>query len=794
MKKLSIFISIILVVSMLFPSAFLANNQEPEPAESIDISGIGSEPIENLDKPGSGDGDEPELSEHQGPKIEEVTDNDQFVKESESSPAKEEYNELGIKKGTEVFGVDISKLSEEELQYVPEGWRDGVVESEHPEEAPSKRMMSMARAAYPNVNNYILKGKYKTAKVKYSYKGFPKFSYRYSKPEGVVAHETANNSSTITGEINYMTRNYKNAFVHAFVDGSNIIEIHPTNHGAWGAGYYGNQRFIHVELVRVHSFEEFAKSINNYSSYIASLLYKYNLGVSRAKSNKTGTLWSHRDVSNILGGTNHGDPHGYFAKWGYNMEEFVKLVNIKYKELEVGQVQAVSKLGHLKANVKVYPDLSNQSKYFNGNNYTHAVYYIKKQKKIKGVTYYLISNKYKDQKGIGWVRAQDMTVKEHTGINKNKETMIVTGSGKSYNMAWGGAKNVVIKDMSPYIGENFIVNLTEKVGKTVWYRGTLNGKTMWLHSSYLTRITPTSQLGHIRDSNVEIYAEIGNEKTGERAGNTYTNQVYYIKQQVQINGQRYYLLRRTINDKGVIGWVKSQDMSIREHRTLDKKNKYFYIKGTGSAYNRAWGGKKDLVYKELAKEKGQLFTVNLTEKVGSSTWYRGDLNGKRVWIHSSYLDTVQQSKTSRLGHVNSSSVKIYRDLKNLNNASVAGSKYTHQVYYIKSQAKAYGSLYYLISLSPSSSRNVVGWVKSTELNSYPHKALDKRPKVLKIKGTGSSYNKAWGGKKNIVHKNLRPYKDKALKVNLTETVGRNIWYRGTLDNKLVWVHSSNVYK
>jgi internalin B len=52
----------------------------------------------------------------------------------------EEYNELGIKKGTKVYGEDISELSEKELQYVPKGWRDGnVEESEYPHPEKTER-------------------------------------------------------------------------------------------------------------------------------------------------------------------------------------------------------------------------------------------------------------------------------------------------------------------------------------------------------------------------------------------------------------------------------------------------------------------------------------------------------------------------------------------------------------------------------------------------------------------------------------------------------------------------------
>src|SRR5699024_11435052 len=120
-----------------------------------------------------------------------------------------------------------------------------------------------------------------------------------------------------------MSSNHRNAFVHAFVDGSRIIEVHPTDYGAWGAGRFANERFIHVELVRVHSFDEFARSINNYSEYIAAVLYKYNLGVTSDEDTGKGTLWSHDAVSRFLGGTTQVDTNGYFARNGFNWNDYI---------------------------------------------------------------------------------------------------------------------------------------------------------------------------------------------------------------------------------------------------------------------------------------------------------------------------------------------------------------------------------------------------------------------------------------------------------------------------------------
>ncbi|MDT4037519.1 mannosyl-glycoprotein endo-beta-N-acetylglucosamidase, partial [Staphylococcus hominis] len=100
-----------------------------------------------------------------------------------------------------------------------------------------------------SINNYIRTNNLKAPSIEEHYTSyFPKYGYRngVGKPEGIVVHDTANDNSTIEGEINYMRNNYTNAFVHAFVDGNRIIETAPTDYLSWGAGPYGNNRFINV--------------------------------------------------------------------------------------------------------------------------------------------------------------------------------------------------------------------------------------------------------------------------------------------------------------------------------------------------------------------------------------------------------------------------------------------------------------------------------------------------------------------------------------------------------------------
>lgn len=726
---------------------------------------------------------------------EKTIENEKEENVSQSEEETGEYNEFGVKTGTEVYGEDISELTEEELQYIPEAWRDGKFESEHSDEPENNARLF---ANYPDVNKYIESNNLSAPNFEFNHiNHLTKFNYRNGngKVEGVVAHETANNNSVITGEISHMSNNHKNAFVHAFIDGSRIIEVHPTDYAAWGAGRFANERFIHVELVRVHSFDQFARSINNYSEYIAAMLYKYNLGVTSAENTGKGTLWSHDAVSRFLGGTNHVDPHGYFAQWGYNWNDFVKLVNKKYDELAAVKISNTSKLGHIKSSsARIYNDPSDQMNYSNaGSKHTNDVYYIKSEAKISNATYYLISQQPSKTKGtIGWVKSTDMNVHEHKGKDKKGKDLLVKCSGKAYNKAWGGSKNLVY-NLSSYAGSTFQVNLTETVGNNTWYRGKLNGKQVWIHSSYLISNTEskTSKLGHINSSTVKIYKNLDNLSSVITAGSKYTDSVYYIKKQAKLNNQLYYLIsNEPSSTKGTVGWVKSQDLSTHSHVGVDKKAKTFYIKGSGKAYSKAWGGSENLVY-NLSKYKKQVFKVHLTEKVGYNTWYRGTLNGKTVWMHSSYVYSKKESKTSKLGHIRNSNVKIYKDIDNLASSIAAGDKYTHSAYYIKKQAKIDNQLYYLISNEPSSSKGVIGWVKSQDLSTHAHAGVDKKAKTFYIKGSGKAYSRAWGGNENLIY-DLSQYKNQEFKVHLTEKVGNNTWYRGILNGKTVWMHTSYV--
>ncbi|QTY15974.1 peptidoglycan recognition protein family protein [Virgibacillus pantothenticus] len=706
----------------------------------------------------------------------------------------EEYNELGIKKGTKVYGEDISELSEKELQYVPKGWRDGnVEESEHPHPEKIDRNHSfLMRSIFPDVNTYIKN--MKSPSVQSEHKSmFEKFNYRngYGAVEGVVAHETANDNSTIFGEISYITRNHENAFVHAFVDHERVIQIHPLDYGAWGGGRYANERFVHVELVRTGNFDQFARSINNYASYIANILYDYNLGVTSAEETGKGSLWSHKAVSNHLGGTTHVDPHGYFARYGYNWNQFVSLIRQKHDAIVNSKKANTSKLAHIKsAQVKIYRTPTNLNKYSKaGSKNLNKAFYVKAEAKVGGTNYYLLSNNPSSKTGtIGWVESNSVNAHNHKGVDKKHKTLYVKGTGKAYSKAWGGPRDLVY-DLSTKKMKEFKVDKTETVGKNTWYRGVLDGKTVFIHSSYVMskEEKSTSRLGHIKRG-AKIYKRPGIE-TSVFSSNDYLNTVYYIKKQAKLGNKLYYLTStKPSSTEGIIGWVKEEDINTHTHKGVDKKHKTLYVKGTGKAYSKAWGGPRDLVY-DLSMKKMKEFKVDKTETVGKNTWYRGVLDGKTVFIHSSYVMSKEEKSTSRLGHIKRGA-KIYKR-PGIETSVFSSNDYLNTVYYIKKQAKLGNKLYYLTSTKPSSTEGIIGWVKEEDINTHTHKGVDKKHKTLYVKGTGKAYSKAWGGPRDLVY-DLSMKKMKEFKVDKTETVGKNTWYRGVLDGKTVFIHSSYV--
>ncbi|MGJ8729290.1 N-acetylmuramoyl-L-alanine amidase [Listeria aquatica] len=157
----------------------------------------------------------------------------------------------------------------------------------------------------------------------------PKMAYKngIGKPQVIVLHETANNNASIENEVSYMSRNWQNAFVHAFVSDKRAIEIADTNYSAWGAGPEANKIGIHVELVRKGNFKQ---AYNNWLDTAVYYAKQYKIPM-RFNAGKSGFV-THAYVTNHWGGTSHQDPVAWLKQNGVSMGQLEKDLKAKYNK------------------------------------------------------------------------------------------------------------------------------------------------------------------------------------------------------------------------------------------------------------------------------------------------------------------------------------------------------------------------------------------------------------------------------------------------------------------------------
>ncbi|MHA4132296.1 N-acetylmuramoyl-L-alanine amidase [Bacillus cereus] len=147
--------------------------------------------------------------------------------------------------------------------------------------------------------------------------GLPKVEYRngYGAYEGVVAHSTATPEAPAINIRNYEARTWRSAFVHYATDWDETIQIASTKYQAWGAGPAANKRFVHVELSETSDAIKFKKSYERYVKLLAKILKDRNIHPSIG-------LWTHKDITYKLGGTDHEDPIDYLRSHGVSESQF----------------------------------------------------------------------------------------------------------------------------------------------------------------------------------------------------------------------------------------------------------------------------------------------------------------------------------------------------------------------------------------------------------------------------------------------------------------------------------------
>lgn len=496
------------------------------------------------------------------------------------------------------------------------------------------------------------------------------------KPRGIVIHETANPTSTIQNEIAYMKRNWQNAFVHAFVDQNNIIEVAPTEYIAWGAGRNANPYYLHIELVEhVGNRAAFYKSINNQAYYAAYNLKKYNLTPSRAQTNGTGSIWGHFEVSNFLGGTDHGDPLDYFATFGYTFQELYDLIAYHYNNTLTNYAIITSEKnidldGILKNDVsgfgihdKPWNTIDSTILSYATGYANQRVHLTKEATTSFGETYYYFE---KDGKEIGWVNKNSLQVVDRildqTSLNATAEILPPTAIGdvSSYAEVPGTQLSDTIVSNN-LIDQHQIVNVSEKI---------------------------TTVKGNF------FKCQIGN------AGDYF----YYSEKALKLLDAIEY--DKAVEKKGIILPNRSADLVTANIYNTTPNEQFL---GTGKDYENE---KVDIIREA---------------KTTHASWYQFAIDGETIgWmnqrafkVYDTLLSIMDSSESKVIkSAIESSNYDLFSEIPNIgldeNELSKASSYANRKVISTEIATTSSGTYYHIQDISG----NILGWLNKESLSSY----------------------------------------------------------------------------
>ncbi|WEG73615.1 GW dipeptide domain-containing protein [Vagococcus intermedius] len=595
----------------------------------------------------------------------------------------------------------------------------------HEEEAINQRQAT----TYQDVNSYIAQKGFVNPKmiIDSRFGSTPILNYAEGSPQGVVIHETANPNSTIENEVTYMFNNYQNAFVHAYASGDKIIETAPTDSASYGAGPVANAYMMHIELVRAHSFDEFARSVNNDAFWVATQLDLYGLTPSLGDANGgEGTIITHDGVSKYYGGTDHSDPTQYFASWGYDINQFFELIQKKYKDI--------------KEDKKEYATIVSTTK-------------IGKKYKVVDDGYYFYTKPYHTK---GAEKLSQIKKYYPQGSDVFVENELVTSEGvKVYEL--GNGKFIDARALQ----DSKDVTISEKELNTTLY---INSKEAWIYPRPYTK-----------DMN-----RVGTTKFMYQQNVVVTKEV--------TNGYGTWL-EFTYEDQGVLkkGWLKKSEFSeFINHKTMN--NKMFVKRETSVLYSKPYvKGAKNLG--KTTGMKDTVVTVTEQAETPSGVWYHvlGTVNGvkKDGWLRKTELaDFIKHNKVNKKMFITKNTAVLYSrayipGAKNLGRTTAMKNKV---VTVTEEALTGYGD-WYRVAYTQAGNKKV-GWLRKSELvESINNKKITKQMTINK--NTAVLYNRAYTpGAKNLG----RTTGLKGTKVTVTEVseTGYGTWYKTSYkqNNKL----------
>ncbi|UXV52086.1 glucosaminidase domain-containing protein [Staphylococcus aureus] len=617
-----------------------------------------------------------------------------------------------------------------------------------------------------SINDYIRKNNLKAPKIEEDYTSyFPKYAYRngVGRPEGIVVHDTANDRSTINGEISYMKNNYQNAFVHAFVDGDRIIETAPTDYLSWGVGAVGNPRFINVEIVHTHDYASFARSMNNYADYAATQLQYYGLKPDSAEYDGNGTVWTHYAVSKYLGGTDHADPHGYLRSHNYSYDQLYDLINEKY----LIKMSKVAPWGTQSTTTPTTPSKPStpstgkltvaanngvaQIKPTNSGLYTtvydktgkatnevQKTFAVSKTATLGNQKFYLVQD-YNSGNKFGWVKEGDVVYNTaKSPVNVNQSYSIKPGT-KLYTVPWGTSKQVA-GSVSGSGNQTFKASKQQQIDKSIYLYGSVNGKSGWVSKAYLAvpaapkkavaqpktavkayavtkpQTTQTvSKIAQVKPNNTGIRASVY-EKTAKN-GAKYADRTFYVTKERAHGNETYVLLNNTSHNIP-LGWFNVKDLNVQNlGKEIKTTQKYTVNKSNNGLSMVPWGTKNQVILTGNNIAQG---TFNATKQVsvGKDVYLYGTINNRTGWVNAKDLTaptavnpTTSAAKDYNYTYVIKNGNGYYYVTPNSDTAKYSLKAFNEQPFAVVKEQVINGQAWYYGKLS----NGKLAWIKSTDL-------------------------------------------------------------------------------
>jgi bifunctional autolysin len=681
--------------------------------------------------------------------------------------------------------------------------------------AASVQPMTLAQAV-GNINDYIKQNNFKAPRITYNHiAGLPKYNYRngVGKPEGVVLHETANNSSTIHGEINWMSRNYNNAFVHAFVDKDNIIQVADTDHLAWGAGPNANPRFMHVELVRHDNKHDFAKSINNYTDYIANLLYKYKLPVDSAEADAKGTLWSHNAISTHLGGTNHIDPYTYFDKFGYSYKDVEALIEEKYMDLynkkttpKVNMpisMEEAKYVGRLHDSNKGLYESVTDVKTHSTDKYLNQTFYVKRKATYNYDDYYLVQSDM-EQGYLGWVHEDDLRKLERTDESPFEGTFSVDENpGYFFDVPWG--TNQQNTYLNKFEKEVFNASKIMRIDNTDYIYGSFNNVHGWVKLSDMVEHNPeklsSTSIKPVYET-ISYAARIADRKnSGLRSPVTSTNSVsasflldktIFIESEASYGGEKFYRVHSGY-EGAMQGWMKAKDLNLWAINEKTPKKALFELSTTnGALLSQPWGTEKQHIKSLTSYQKGSFFQAEKMMHLGALTFYYGKIGNDTGWIQDNKVKEV----TPMYNNVSLAAKIASKDNSGLRSPvtspdSVSASFLLDRTIFIESEASYGNEKFYRVHSGYGDSMQ--GWMNAKDLRLWNLSEEKTNTQSYELaRRTGGLLTDPWGTEKQYISL-LSSYNTGTIfQSQKSIKLGALTFHYGKLGNDYGWIQNTKI--